>query len=200
MLWYKGWLETRFLFLGGLIVAAFTFIGVNPGPRPPLQIRAIVGFTAILAGWLSIMFAGAGISTTMIRTKGPHGSTIFTLSLPVSRLRLLAVRAGLGWLGMAAILAMQSCALWIVLPEVRAAAARTGDMALHALTVIACASVFYSIAVLLAAFLDDILRIWVTIAVLAALWVLPNAIPWPQFADLFRAMTWGSPLAAHATP
>jgi hypothetical protein len=35
---------------------------------------------------------------SLVASKGIHGSTLFTLSLPVSRLRLMSVRAAIGWL------------------------------------------------------------------------------------------------------
>jgi hypothetical protein len=100
MLWYKGWLETKFKLLLMLVCMGFYLIvfylmrtaAAPPGARP----AAVFGLTATtLATLLYTWLAGAGINSqpSFQATQGLHGSTLFTLSLPVSRLRLLAVRA-----------------------------------------------------------------------------------------------------------
>src|ERR1700689_5339733 len=103
MLWYKGWLETRFKLLvslgfGALFCLELHAVKAPPGPAigNPLMAPAILMATSAVMA--PIFLAGAGIATQVAfrSRKGLHGSTLFPLSLPVSRFRLLAVRAGLG--------------------------------------------------------------------------------------------------------
>lgn len=203
MFWYKGWLETR-LRLGIavgwmsflLIFAALRTIPPRPGVSPVLGISLMMGsFVTVMSTW----FAGAGIASqgSFQFLKGLHGSTQYTLSLPVSRLRLLAIRAALGWILMALVIGTFCCGIWLVAPLLTAGAG-VGDIVEYALTVIACASVFYFLSVLLATFLDDQWRAWGTMIPCVAAWGLPYVLPVPVYADLFRAMGEGSPLVAHA--
>jgi hypothetical protein len=99
MLWYKGWLETRirllmaFIWIGWFLGAEYSRSLTTPAGLVGLAVGA-----TFIAALSPVLFAGAGITTqpAFQATKGLHGSTLFTLALPVSRLRLLAVRAGLG--------------------------------------------------------------------------------------------------------
>src|ERR1035438_4342070 len=64
--------------------------------------------SVLLYIFTAIFLAGSGINsqTTYGLTSGFHGSMLFTLSLPVSRRRLLFVRAGLGALQTSALVAV----------------------------------------------------------------------------------------------
>ena len=113
MLWHKGWLETRLRLLFMLAWEAI-FLGA----AYLRGVKDMASFTAVLIGgvflgaFVPIFLAGAGINTqaSFQPAKGLHGSMLFTLSMPVSRLRLLAIRAGIGWLEMAAAIATWCCA------------------------------------------------------------------------------------------
>src|ERR1700722_17379841 len=103
MLWYKGWLETRWRFAFSLgimffFVVFFYWSGTN-GP-PPTRMDEVLGGAIACVMWVVTLLAGAGINTqpSLQATKGLHGSVYFTLSLPVRRFRLLLVRSILGWL------------------------------------------------------------------------------------------------------
>jgi hypothetical protein len=196
VLWHKGWLETRFrwLFMVGLVVLFF----VN---NRRAGASVVVANAAIVVAVLSIMLAGAGINTQapLQAKKGLHGSTLYTLSLPVSRLRLLAVRAGLGWLELVIGIAALCGGLWLLSPALRASSA-PWEIPMQAVTLTACASGLYSITVLLATFLDDLWRIWGSGIAFAALWWVQSHTSWPPSANVFWALTQGSPLIAHAVP
>ena len=202
MLMYKGWLETRYrlLFMLGLmgliLVTAYSRADKAPG-----GIQGFVAGAWFLAAVIPVMLAGAGITTqpAFQAVKGLHGSMLFTLSLPVSRLRLLAVRASLGWLEMAAALGAWCCAVWIVFPALRTIAT-TAELLEYAAALVVCASGLYGITVLLATFLDDLWRVWGSMIVIGALWWLSNHTPLPASANIFRAMGEGSPLIAHTVP
>ena len=142
---------------------------------------------AVLTGMIAIMLAGAGIATQLsLRvSKGRHGSTYFTLTLPVSRLRLLAVRAALGWLEMIAAMTVWYCGIWIFYPKAIVTAATTFE---SAGVVFAGASGLYSITLLLATFTDEQWRVWGSMAVFASLGWLSNHTRFAASANIFRAM------------
>jgi hypothetical protein len=124
---------------------------------------------------------------------------LFTLSLPVSRFQLLAVRAGVGWLEMAGGIGLLCSGMWIVFPALREMVTVV-EMFEYAATLIACTSVLYCIGVVLATFLDDQWRTWGTMIASVALWWLPNAIHLPAALNVFKAMGEGSPLLSHTMP
>ncbi len=206
MLWFKGWLETRFKLLLALGMVVFVLVMFHsmgtkappPGAKP-VEGLAVAAMTQMLViyTWL----AGAGIATqpAFQAMKGLYGSTQYTLSLPVSRLRLLAVRAGIGWLEMTAAIGLFCGEMWLVLPVMRGAATAM-EMFGYVGTLIACASALYSIGVLLATFLDDLWRMWGGMIAFGALWLLSSYAPLPASVNIVRAMGEGSPLVAHTMP
>jgi ABC-2 type transport system permease protein len=213
MLWYKGWLETRarLLFVFGFHAALFAVFALAKLPpsspfaamNAPDRVKTIVRFgMAIYAvATASLQLAGAGIFTqsSFQQTKGLHGSTLFTLSLPVSRFRLLAVRAGLGWLETAGFISALCGAAWIAFFPLRANF-KPEEMAGYAAALIVCSLAIYAIPMLLATFLDDAGRMFASVPVFAALWWLFNHTPLPASVNVFRAMGEGSPLVSHSMP
>jgi len=206
MLWYKGWLETRFRLLlsfGAVACFLITLHSLTHGAAklPVAALNAITGVPKISVIWICGMLAGAGITTqpAIQASKGLHGSTLFTLSLPVSRLRLLAIRASIGWLESAATISMFCYGIWLLIPGARAAV--TGvQMIEFAGTLIASATLLYFVSVLLATFLDDQWRVWGTMLVPLVFWQLTSHITLPAFADILRAIGNGSPLITHTMP
>jgi hypothetical protein len=199
MLWYKSWLETRFRLVFVLVVVALLFIIEYRGSK--VEVRGVI-FTATVSMWLICVFlAAAGIVTqqSLQAAKGLHGSTLFTLTMPVSRLRLLAVRAGLGWLEMAGAIGWVCCLLWFLFPVIRGGTTPR-EMVEYAAVLIVCGSVFYCITVLLATFLDDLWRVWGSFLCYGAIWWLASKIPAPASVNIFWAMGDGSPVLAHTMP
>ena len=111
----------------------------------------------LLAPFVALMLAGSGINTQTgyAMRQGVHPSMIYTLSLPVSRRRLLGVRAGLGWVEMALIVA----AMAAVPPATRFLTHGFFPWA-YSFNVVAPVmlgtSVIYALVVLLATFLDEL--------------------------------------------
>lgn len=205
MLWYKGWLETRFrlLFPLGFFAFLITFAHLAGAKPPPPGARPVEGLLLMGQSFVVVtlsMLAGAGINTQpgFQASKGLHGSTLFTLSLPVSRLRLLATRSGIGWLAMAGVMGVFCAGLWSVLP--RNSGVTQTEMLQYAGTVIACSSAFYFLSVLLATFLDDQWRIWGTMLIYGAYWALSSYFSFPAAVNLIRATAEGSPVIAHTVP
>lgn len=200
MLWYKAWLETRFRLLFVLVVVTLMFTFETYGGTKVAAMPIL--FSAGMSVWLLCVFlAAAGMATQpgLQAAKGLHGSTLFTLTLPVSRLRLLAVRASLGWLEMAGGVGVICCFLWLLFPVIRRGATPL-EMAAYAVVLIVCGSVFYCITVLLATFLDDLWRVWGSFMCYGALWWLASRIPAPAAANIFRAMGDRSPILTHTMP
>jgi hypothetical protein len=145
--------------------------------------------------------AGAGVATqpSFSTSKGIHGSTLFTLSMPVSRARLMLVRSAIGWLEGASVIGLLCCALWLLAPALRAMVGPE-VMVQYAVTLIACSSAIYSLSVLFGTFLDDQWRTWGTmLTAAAAAWASKRA-SLPGYLDIFRGMGKGSPLIAHTMP
>jgi hypothetical protein len=205
MLWYKGWLETRFrvLFQLGIFLFIMGLFSRTMSPRPMshVQVEALLNSFTIYMLIIPAMLAGAGIKTQPIlrSTRGLHGSMYFTLSLPVSRLRLLATRAGLGILETVGILATSSFVAWLMFPVLRGHLTGS-DLFAYWVTASICISAFYSLSVLFATFWDDLWQIWGSmIAILILRW-LPTAVSVPPSLNIFRAMGQSSPLFTHTYP
>lgn len=208
MLWYKGWLETRYKLLFTvaytILLLFFQHSAGNAAPRPGAK-SPFLGFVMFSNPTLVVMvcaiLGGAGIATqtSFQAAKGLHGSTLFTLSLPVSRLRLLAVRSAVGWLEMVGIVGALCGGMWLGSPAFRAMGAPI-EMLSYAGTLVACASALYFLAVLLGTFLDDQWRAWGTMLASGMLWWLSTLTPLPSSVNIFRTMREGSPLIAHTMP
>ena len=107
MLWYKAWRESRVRFLLSAAVLVFLCIGLMhraragfpPPERPDLPYSAwvwanIYGNFNTTVFVILVMVLGLG----GLQRERPVGTAPFTLTLPVTRLRLIAVRAALGLL------------------------------------------------------------------------------------------------------
>jgi hypothetical protein len=202
MLWYKGWLETRFRLLFVLSISGLVLVMLHSGGlKGPAALLALLQGTTMFVALFPAMLAGAGIATqpSFQATRGIHGSMLFTLSLPVSRRRLLAVRASLGWLEIVGGIGILNCGMWVLFPLLREATTPE-EMFKYSIVLMVCASAFYSISVLLATFLDDLWRVWGSMLTFGAIWWLSTNTPLPPSANIFRAMVKDSPLLAHTMP
>jgi hypothetical protein len=205
MLWYKGWLETRFRVLSVLVIVLPTIGFVLRHIDPPVPVAAVESLLNALTFFLlliPLMLAGPGIKTQRIpfgTTKGLQGSVYITLSLPVSRFRLLATRAGLGMLETVGVFAVASCVAWFMYPAPRADLTVSGLFA-HWVTVSICMSSFYLLTVFLATFLGDQEEIGVSGILIVILHLLSKTVSVPPSLNIFRAMGAASPLFTHALP
>ncbi len=203
MLWYKGWIETRVrlgIALAWMIIllVSVSFRASAPSPNPVLGLALMIGSqVTVMCGW----FAGAGIASqsSVQFLKGMHGSTQYTLSLPASRFQLLAVRAALGWMEMAGLIATLCCGVWLAAPALTARATAL-SMFEYTVTVLTCATAIYSLSVLLATFLDDQWRVWGTMLGAVAIGAIPSLTRAPSYLDLYRAIGEASPLLAPSMP
>ena len=208
MLWLKGWLETRFRFLFMLAWMALPLYQMHLAGAHASAHR-VSGLAAEYASHMIPLFvvfacaflAGAGIATQtpFKASKGLVGSSLFTLSMPVSRLRLLAVRAGIGWLETAAVIGVLCCGMWLGMPLLKEMVTPT-EMFEQAATLVACTSTVYFLAVLLGTVLEDQWRMFGTLFASAGIWLLCIKFSLPAFADIAHAIGKRSPIVAHTIP
>jgi hypothetical protein len=201
MLWYKAWLETRWRMMMPLAIVLFgLFSGHNSGHLLPGQ-RSVLNVLPFLWIVLPLIIAGAGINTeTPFRVmKGVHGSTTFTLSLPVSRFRLFAARAVFGMtMTTGFILAVCSLA-WLAFPEVKASVSLNDGVG-YVATLLFTSFAIFGLSTLFATFLDQQMRV---LACLGAIFALRWLFAWthaPAALDIFRAAGETSPLITHVFP
>lgn len=179
MLWSKAWLETRFRFLAGVaMVGAVTAFFVIAHPfvtrqwradrvlhpewaEPAWLGRALADYPFFLWHFLFadllqstwILFAVL-IGVGGIAREAAQGSAGFTLSLPVTRRRLLAVRTAVGG---AEVLALGLVPALLV-PALSAATGHAypaGQAAAHSALMAAGGLVFFALSVLLSTVLRD---------------------------------------------
>jgi FtsH-binding integral membrane protein len=207
MLWLRAWLETRTRIAFTLVWLAF-FVGVlaasaaqrrEGGTLDVVQTLNMLAFPCL---FVPVWLAGSGVRTQSgmgrTATRGLHGSTHVTLSLPVTRARLLAVRSALGLVEAAGVIAVLGVAAWLVLPALRATAVSDGLR--HLLVVFVTGTAFYGLSVLAATLLDEMWQMWASTLVILALWSAPVRGLMPQAFDVFRPLSAASPLVTHTLP
>jgi hypothetical protein len=188
MLWYKNWLETRSRIVFNLTVIALVialtaimfFLGkVEPGQNnPPYGVVSIVS----LIGFLSL--AGNGVRTQaghLTMVPNPR-STIYTLSLPMSRRRFLLVRSALGLLEGIGLCLIWAIFMWILLQG----RATISDLTSPLLATIVCGIWCYFVATFLSTFVNEGLYIWIEWFVLS-LYLFLVFMGWmPPFLDILK--------------
>jgi ABC-2 type transport system permease protein len=208
VLWYKSWLETRSLVLFMVVYALFPIALFTLNPRPAdapqgslAAAQRALGFLPVYYSMIAVLLAGSGIKPQAgPRTaKGLVGSPYFTLSLPVSRFRLVATRTGVGMLETVGVLVIAPCAVWIIFPPLRANVSGS-DLLLFWVTLFACGTVIHALGVLLSAVLDDPWRGFASMFGVVLFQRLLSSQSLPPFINIFRAMGSASPLFTHALP
>lgn len=199
MLWYKAWLETRFRFLIGAVMilglCAFFVIG-NPlilwqwnedlrlRPElynPPWLFRAMEDYPFFIWHFLfqdmlqklwvlfAVLLGFGGISR-----ESAQGTAGFTLSLPVSRARLLNVRTATGFLEIVFLGLIPAAAIPLLSLIIGKPYPILHGLA-HSLFLIAGGSVFYAMAVFLSALIrDEYTPALIGISVAAIMFFLAN--------------------------
>jgi hypothetical protein len=207
MLWFRAWLETRSRVAFTIVWLSF-FVGVlaMAGSGGASGIDAVGRLLFIMAfPWIfvPVWLAGSGVRTQpgfgRSATRGVHGSTYFTLSLPVTRARLLIVRGALGLMETAAVILVLGAVLWMLFPVLRTTTTPS-EGAQHLLVVFVCGLAFYGLSILTATLVDDTWHVWSSTLVIMVLWAPPVRRLLPQALDVFRPFTGASPLLTHTLP
>jgi len=202
MLWIKAWLEIRWRLAFALALALSPLGGMYfKGMSSPEAVGRAVAFAAMLWVVTAVPLAGSGIKTQspLQGTKGLHGSTQFTLALPVSRFRLLSVRAGVGLLAMCGVIMISGTVAWALFPVLRANSTLS-DFWRWIVTVCCCAAGLHALSILASTVLDEYWQVWATMITVGVLKLLTIQFPPPSSVDVFRVLAEGSPLQTHSLP
>jgi ABC-2 type transport system permease protein len=183
MLWYKAWLETRWRFVAGMSVLMF-FGAVVVLAHPLLeqmkveipnlpgslaeQLREAFARMATYEGYVWSQWFGKNLlqfwtlfavllGAGGLATEASRGTALWTLSLPVTRRRLLGVRAGLGAVELLALAVVPTLFVWALSPVVGQRYSLADALA-HALMTFAGGMAFYGFAFLLSTFFGDQLK------------------------------------------
>ena len=214
MLWYKAWLETRWRFLIGLALllcsAAATVLtypavvklippttAANSGGVIEERIREAIELSRTYRGYMWSHWFGqnleqwATLFAILLGTAGvlsqPAGA-LFTLSLPVSRKRLVGVRAATGLTELFVIVFVPSLLVSLLSPSIEQSFS-PGATLVYSACFFAGVSFFFSLAFLLSTVFDDVWRpllIAIAIAFVLSMFgrILTNAP-----ADVYRVMS-----------
>ena len=205
MLWMKSWLETRWRLLYGLVIPlialSLPYLMRPAGSRPIADWRPALGVLGFFALFNAAYLAGAGIKTQspFAAKKGVHGSLYYTLSLPVSRLRLLSVRAAAGFFEFAIASATMYSGFWLLSPAVRSSVTPL-DLFANILAATVSLACFYFVSVLLAIFLDDPWQTFGAIFLAMLTWSLVTRFTPPDRYNIFGFAGPASPLISHTLP
>lgn len=206
MLWYKLWLETRWRFLAGLVLLSCAAAGVVlTYPRVlellPLASRIELGGEIgrrvteevelqrsyggyIWSQWFRQTPMQLGtLFAVLLGTGGliSHASTEFTLSLPVSRPRLVVSRAAAGF-GMWFVLAFVPSLFLSLLSPVVGQTYSVGEALAHGICLFAGGALFLSLAVFLSTVFGDLWRpllVTLSIALAVGFWETLLRERWP---------------------
>lgn len=179
MLWYKSWLETRWRFLIGLFVLMCAAAGavivypqvVKMTASMPVNMGGVIGERVREAADLARSFRGyvwsnwfrqnlAQMGTLFAILLGTasflseSGGALFTLSLPVSRSRLMHVRAAAGLAQLFALIVIPTLLVALLAPSIGERYGVTNALA-HGVCFFAGATIFFMIALLLSTFFGD---------------------------------------------
>jgi hypothetical protein len=184
MLWYKSWLETRWRFLIGLVLlicSALSTVFTYPQvmkllPLVPAHLDGEIGRRVREAAELARSFHGYVWSNwfrqnlpqtwtlfaVLIGTGGflshsSGGGTLFTLSMPVSRNRLLGVRSMTGLIELFVLAFVPSLLIPLFSPTIGQHYG-VGSALVHSVCLFIAGSVFFSLAALLSTMFNDIWR------------------------------------------
>jgi hypothetical protein len=184
MLWYKSWLETRWRFLIGLVLlicSALSTVFTYPQvlrllPMVPAHLSGEIGRRIHEAAELARDFRGyvwsdwfrqnlpqtwtffaVLIGTGGLLSHSSGGGTLFTLSMPVSRKRLLGVRTATGLIELFALAFVPALFIPLFAPAIGQHYG-VGSALVHSACLFIAGSVFFSLAALLSTIFTDIWR------------------------------------------
>jgi tellurite resistance protein TehA-like permease len=143
--------------------------------------------SVLLFIFTAIFLAGSGINTqgAYTFTPGFHGSMLFTLSLPISRRRLLFVRAGLGALQTCILVVIMACYILHLRPETTS----VSQAFVYLTRTIACTMAIYALSVLLTCVLDETWHVTGAFILWTALFLMQSKFGWVARVSPLRGMS-----------
>ncbi|HLK69816.1 MAG TPA: hypothetical protein VKU19_40580 [Bryobacteraceae bacterium] len=198
MLLMKNWLETRWR-VTATVVYVIAFLAIHSHNPQPAEITHILIPLFMILTYGALTLAGAGV-----KTQSPIGfpeglaeSTQFTLALPVSRLRLMAVRVTVGMFEVSALTILTAGAAWALFSSLRASTT-PADFVRVVLTTLLWLTGPYCAALLFETLLTEpfsmVVAGWV---LMLLLWLLHRLAP---AVDIMRGCFQASPLITHRLP
>ncbi|HMB81562.1 MAG TPA: hypothetical protein VKI43_15895 [Vicinamibacterales bacterium] len=185
MLWYKSWLETRWRFLIGLALLMLSAAAaVAAYPRvvqllplvPTMQVGGVLGrriregadFMRTYRGYIWAQWLRQSLANVMtlfavllgtggLLSQASGGGAMFTLSLPVSRARLLGVRAATGLAELAVLAFIPLLVILLLSPGVGETYGIV-DALVHGACLFAAAAILFSMACLFSTVFHDVWR------------------------------------------
>jgi ABC-2 type transport system permease protein len=217
MLWYKAWLETRWRFLIGMAVLIFSATGValgypkvvkllslsptvDVGGELGRRIKESIELSREYHGYIWSQWFRQNLSQTWtvfaallgsggLLGHGSGGAALFTLSLPVSRARLVGVRAATGLAELLALAVIPSLFIPILSPAIGESYG-VGTTIVLSVCLFAGGAVFFSLAVFLSTMFADIWRPMLIALAVAVLLALCDPFVRPVLPlTLFRVMS-----------
>jgi len=185
----------------GLVVLILIMGETGGGLRSAENAGNLMFGLSAISIFAAINLAGAGIRTqSFLRvSRGLHGSTYLTLSLPVSRFRLLAVRAGFGLLETTGINVFMIVSAWSLFSLVRGNSTLF-DLLRLILAAIVCTACFYFVSVSVATVLDETWQMFGSMFLIGIAWWAMSRFTLPPSVSVFRFMSDASPLLTHRLP
>jgi hypothetical protein len=184
MLWYKAWLETRARFcaglaalltLGAMIVLRWPEAGMGSDYPGYIRLSWFGSSLMIVAPLYAVMMGLGGIGR--VGSCGvPGDDALFTLSLPVTRRRLLAVAAATGALEVAAFTVIPSLSI-LILSRLAGRDYAAAEVAIYSLLAVGGSLVFFFLAFLLSAVCRD--SLWpglIGFGTVIVLYLLPRSV------------------------
>jgi hypothetical protein len=228
MLWYKAWLETRWRFLIGLVLLLFSASGIvisypsvqellplvpqpDTGSALGRAIREAAELAATYRGYVwSHWFAqnlpqawtllAVLLGTGGLLAQAASGGALFTLSLPITRGRLLGVRAATALLELLALALIPSLLIPLFSPAIGQSYA-IADVLVHAMCLFVGGAMFFSLAFLLSTVFADVWRpILLALCAAFALALVERILPDVARFGPFRVMTAEAYFRAGAMP
>jgi ABC-type transport system involved in multi-copper enzyme maturation permease subunit len=185
MLWYKSWMETRWVFLIGLLVASCVAASVvlvwpkvmgllplaatiDPNGKLGQEIRESAAQVAdyrsyIVSQWFAknlrqiASLFGILLGSGGLLSQAAGGAALFTLSMPVSRKKLLATRATAGLAELGVLTVGASLMIPLFSPSVGKSYG-ADETLLNSMALWIAASVFFSLTFFLSTVFTDIWR------------------------------------------
>jgi ABC-2 type transport system permease protein len=214
MLWYKAWLETRWRFLIGLAImmcsaaaVVFTYhkmlelLVLVPGEEVGGELGRRIREAATLAreyrGYVWSQGFGQNLTemgtlfAVLLGTGGLHSgrASLFTLSLPASRKRLLGTGAAAGLAEWSALAIVPSLLIVVLSPAIGERYAVSSALA-HAVCLFAAGAVFFSLAVLMSTAFPDLWRpLLITLVAAIAIALVEEVVPAFSGRGLFSVMS-----------
>jgi ABC-type transport system involved in multi-copper enzyme maturation permease subunit len=216
MLWYKSWLETRWRFLIGMAVLICSAAGtvltypqvmklmplvprVDVSGELGRRIKEAVDLSREYRGYIwsqwfrqnlvqmwTVFAVLLGTGGLLSRTSG--GSPLYTLSLPISRTRVIGIRAATGLVELLALALAPSLVIPLLSPAVGASYS-FGDALVHAACLFVAGTAFFSVAFVLSTIFHDLWRPLLLALAVAAMFALYEQVFHDTSRGLFTLMT-----------